>query len=79
MAVLTIEGSGMAKRSWLLAILAVVGALLVWHQSRQQPSPALLQWTDVAAVAAPPVGLDWDRVDAYPEVQEAIEGTDPVR
>ncbi|MBT8467595.1 MAG: hypothetical protein KJN97_02495 [Deltaproteobacteria bacterium] len=69
----------MAKRIWLLAILVAVGALFVWRQSRQEPAPALLQWTDVAAVVAPPVGLDWDRVDAYPEVEEALEGNNPVR
>lgn len=68
----------MAKRSWLLVILGVVGALLLWRQSRPEASPALLQWTGVAALVAPPVGLDWDRVDAYPEVKKAVEGSDPV-
>jgi len=69
----------MAKRSWLLAILGVIGALLLWRQSRPEASAALLQWTKVAALVAPPAGVDWDWVDAYPEVQEAVKGTDPAR
>jgi hypothetical protein len=69
----------MAKRSWLLAILGVTGALLLWRQSRPEASPALLQWTQVVAVVAPPAGLDWDRVDAHPEVKDAADGSDPVR
>ncbi len=69
----------MAKRSWLLAILGVIGALLLWRQSRPEASDALLQWTKVAALVAPPVGPSWERVAAYPEVQEAVKGSDPVR
>ena len=69
----------MAKRSWMLAILGVIAAMLLWRQSRPEASPSLLQWTKVAAVVAPPAGLDWDRVDAHPEVKEAVGGSDPVR
>jgi hypothetical protein len=69
----------MAKRGWLLVVLGVVGALLVWRQSRPEASTTLLQWTDVAALVSPPRGLDWERVDEYPDVREAIEGADPDR
>ena len=69
----------MAKWAWLLVIVGVLGALLVWRQSRPEASPALLQWTDVVALAPPPPGLDWDRLDAHPAVQEAVRGVDPDR
>lgn len=69
----------MAKRGWLWVVLGVVGALLVWRQSRPEASTALLPWTDVAALVAPPLGLDWERVDEHPDVREAIEGGDPNR
>ena len=69
----------MAKRAWLLVILGVLGALLVWRQSRPEPAVALRQWTGVVALVSPPSGLDWDRVDAHPEVEDAAEGVDPER
>ena len=69
----------MAKRAWLLVIVGVLGALLVWRRSRPDVSPALLQWTNVVALASPPSGLDWDRLDAHPAVQEAVRGVDPDR
>lgn len=69
----------MAKRTWLLVVLGVAGALILWRQSQPEPSSALRQWTQVAALVAPPAGLAWERIDAYPEVNKAVEGSDPVR
>ncbi len=69
----------MAKRAWLLVILGVVGALLVWRQSRPQVSAALSQWTNVVALRSPPPGLDWEPLDAHPAVDEALQGVDPDR
>jgi len=69
----------MAKRTWLLVVLGVAGALILWRQSQPEASSALRQWTQVAALVAPPAGLDWERIDAYPEVKKAVEGSDPVR
>jgi len=69
----------MAKRVWLLVIVGALGALLIWRQSRPQTSAALLRWTQIVAVAPPPPGLDWDRLDAHPEVKEALHGVDPDR
>jgi hypothetical protein len=69
----------MAKRAWLLAILGALGAVVVWHQSQPRTAEALLQWTGVAALAAPPRGTSWTRVADHPEVAEAIAGRDPDR
>jgi len=69
----------MAKRGWLLVILGVIGALVVWRQSRPEASAALQQWTNVVALVSPPRGLDWEPLDAHPAVQEAIQGVDPDR
>lgn len=69
----------MAKRGWLLVILGAVGALVLWRQSRPEASAALLQWTKVVALASPPAGVDWAPVDAYPDVNEAVQGVDPDR
>ena len=69
----------MAKRAWLLVIVGVLGALVVWRQSRPQASARLLQWTNVVALVSPPPGLDWDRPDAHPAVKEALQGADPER
>jgi hypothetical protein len=79
MPVLTIQGSGMAKRAWLLVVLGVVGAWVVWQQSRPAAPASLLQRTNVVALTPPPSGLDWDLVDAHPAVDEAVRGTDPDR
>lgn len=68
----------MAKRTWLVLILLVAGAFILWRQSRPKASSALLQWTEVAALVAPPADVGWELVDAYPEVKEAVEGSDPV-
>jgi hypothetical protein len=69
----------MAKQAWLLVIVGILGALVVWRQSRPQASVALLQWTNVVALVPPPPGLDWDRLDAHPAVKEAVQGVDPDR
>ncbi len=69
----------MAKRTWLVLVLLVVGALVLWRQSRPAASAALVQWTGIAALVAPPADLTWKRVDAYPEVKKAVEGSDPAR
>ncbi|MBT8453590.1 MAG: hypothetical protein KJO40_16620 [Deltaproteobacteria bacterium] len=69
----------MAKRTWLVLVLLVAGALVLWRQSRPEASAALVQWTGIAALVAPPADLTWERVDAYPEVKKAVEGSDPVR
>jgi hypothetical protein len=69
----------MAKRAWLLVIVGVFGALVVWRQSRPQAPPRLLQWTNVVALVAPPAGLAWERLDAHPAVKEAVQGVDPER
>jgi len=69
----------MAKRAWLLVVVGVLGALVVWRQSRPMPSASLLQWTKVVAVVSPPPGLDWDRLDAHPAVGEALQDVDPDR
>ena len=67
----------MAKRGWLLVALGVVGAVVVWQQSRPRASVSLRQWTDVVALAPVPPGLDWASADAHPAVREAAEGTQP--
>ena len=55
MAVLTIEGSSVAKRGWFLVALGVIGAVVVWQRSGLSPSVSLQQWKDVVALApAPP-------------------------
>jgi hypothetical protein len=77
MPVLTIQDTGMAKRAWLLVIVGALGAWVVWQQSRPVAPPALLQWTNVVAVVTPPSGVDWDELDSYPAVKEAVRGTDP--
>ncbi len=69
----------MAKRGWLLVILGVAGALLVWRQSRPEVPALLRQWTRVVALVPPPRGLDWDPVRAYPAIEDAVEGVDPER
>jgi len=69
----------MAKRAWLLVILLGLGALLVWRESRPRASATLSQWTRVVAVATAPSALGWERVDAHPEVTEALRGIDPAR
>jgi hypothetical protein len=69
----------MAKRAWLLVIVAVLGAWLAWRQSRPVMPASLLQWTNVVALVSPPSGLDWDDLDAYPAVKEAVRGVDPDR
>ncbi|TNF59222.1 MAG: hypothetical protein EP303_08515 [Deltaproteobacteria bacterium] len=69
----------MAKRTWLLVIVGLLGALVLWRQSRPQASAVLMQWTDVVALVSPPPGLDWDRVDAHPAIEEALRGIDPAR
>ena len=69
----------MAKRAWLLVIVGVLGALVVWRQSRPQPSAPLLQWTNVVALVSPPPGLNWDPLEAHPAVEEAVQGVDPDR
>jgi hypothetical protein len=69
----------MAKRAWLLVIVGVLGALVVWRQSRPQAPARLLQWTNVVALVSPPPGLGWDGLDAHPAVKEAVQGVDPDR
>jgi hypothetical protein len=69
----------MAKRAWLLVIVGVLGALVVWRQSRPQASAPLLQWTNVVALVSAPPGLDWDPLEAHPAVEEAVRGVDPDR
>jgi hypothetical protein len=68
----------MAKRTWLVLLLLVAGAWVLWRQSGLQPSAALLQWTGIAALVPPPADIGWERVDAYPEVNKAVEGSNPV-
>jgi hypothetical protein len=79
MCFLTIEDSGVAKRVWLLVLLGVVGTLVVWWQSRPEPSGLLLRRKDIVAVASPPLGVDWEPLDAHPAVREAVRGVDPDR
>jgi len=69
----------MAKRAWLLVIVGVIGAVVVWRQSRPQAPAPLLQWTQVVALVSPPPGLDWEGLDAHPAVKEAVQGADPNR
>lgn len=69
----------MAKRTWLLLIVGVLGAVVVWRLSGPSVPAALLPWTDVVALAPPPRGLPWDSLDAHPEVKEAVHGNDPDR
>lgn len=77
MQLLTIEDSGVAKRVWLLVLVGVVGTLVVWWQSRSQPSGLLLRWTGIVAVESPPPGVDWEPLDAHPAVSVAVRGVDP--
>jgi hypothetical protein len=79
MPVLTIQGTGMAKRAWLLVIVGVLGAWLLWRQSRPVVPASLLEWTEVVALVSPPPGLDWEELDAHPAVKEAVQGVDPDR
>jgi hypothetical protein len=69
----------MAKRAWLLVIVGVVGALVVWRLSRPRASALLVPWAHVVAVASPPPGLDWEGLDTHPAVKDAVQGTDPDR
>lgn len=69
----------MAKRAWLLVIVGVLGALVLWRQSRPEASAALRQWTNVVAVVSPPRGLEWDPIETHPTVAEALRGVDPDR
>ena len=69
----------MAKRAWLVVVVGVLGALVVWRQSRPQASTPLMQWTRVVALASPPAGLDWEELDAHPAVRDAVHGADPGR
>jgi len=66
-----------AKRGWLLVVLGVVGAVVVWQQSRHEASVSLGQWTDVVSIGVPPGGVSWASIDAHPALKEAVEGTDP--
>jgi hypothetical protein len=79
MGILTIEGSSVAKRGWVLVALAVVGAVLVWQRSRPETSVRLGQWTEIVAVAPRPAEVDWPSIDAYPLVEEALSDTNPER
>lgn len=69
----------MAKRGWFWVVLGALVAVLVWRESRPQPSAALLQWTNVVALVSPPRGTGWEPVAKHPAVSEAIRGTDPDR
>lgn len=69
----------MAKRVWFLLIVGVLGALVIWRQSRSRPPVALSQWSEVVAFDTPPRRLDWARAQAHPSVREAADGTDPDR
>jgi hypothetical protein len=69
----------MAKRTWLLVVVGVVGAWVVWQQSRPVAPASLVQRTNVVALVPPPSGLEWDSVDAHPAVSEAVRGSDPDR
>jgi hypothetical protein len=66
-----------AKRTWLLVVLGLLGALFVWRHSRPEGSVSLGKWTGVVALAPPPPGVDWPWVDTHPLVKEALEGTNP--
>ena len=67
----------MAKRGWLLVALGVVGAVVVWQQSRPEGSVSLGQWTDVVSLGPMPLGVSWAPIEAHPAVKEAVEGTNP--
>jgi hypothetical protein len=69
----------MAKRAWLLVVVGVLGAWVVWRQSRPVAPASLARRTNVVALVSPPSGLDWDSVDAHPEINEAVRGSDPDR
>ncbi len=69
----------MAKRAWLLVLVGVVGAGLLWQRSRSVAPEQLLQWSNVVALVSPPSGLDWDEARAHPAVEEAVRGVDPDR
>jgi hypothetical protein len=69
----------MAKRGWWFVIVGALVAVLVWRQSRPEPSAALLKWPNIVALMSPPSGTGWKSTDAYPAVSEAVRGTDPVR
>jgi hypothetical protein len=69
----------MAKRGWFWVILGALVAVLVWRESRPEPSAALLQSANVVALISPPQGTGWDRIEMHPRVSEAILGTDPDR
>lgn len=67
----------MAKRGWLLLVLGVLGAVVLWRQSRPEPSTSLSGWSDVVAAAPSPSGLAWTALEAHPGVQEALAGVNP--
>ena len=77
MAILTIEGSSVAKRGLVLVALCAVAAAVLWQQGRPASSVPLGRYTEVVALASPPRGVDWAPIDAHPAVKEAVSGTNP--
>ena len=80
MALLTIEGSGVAKRvRWWVAMGVVAGvvAVAVWKAGRSRSGLPLSTRTGVVALSAAPTGTDWAPADAHPRVRAAAAGTDP--
>ncbi len=67
----------MAKRAWVLSVLAVVAVVVLWRQSRPEPAVSLSRWSDVVAVAPAPSSLHWMPVDAHPAIQDALQGINP--
>ena len=67
----------MAKRAWVLSVLAVVAVVVLWQQSRREPTASLSGWSDIVAVARAPSGSDWAPVDAHPAIDEALRGINP--
>jgi hypothetical protein len=63
----------------VLVVLGVIGALVVWRQSRPRASVSLSKWTEVVAFAPAPPGLDWKSPEAHAGLQDAMDGADPDR
>ena len=69
----------MAKWASIWLVLGGLVASAIWLAARPEPSPLLARADGVLASASPPAGVDWPSAEEYPEVLEALAGTDPGR